>query len=297
MTRLRILSLAALAALLLPSLALAAPGNRTAGDAPRQTTTSGERPTLVETAVLASGAPADVVGVHTWTVEPFGTAITISATVALDADGVPVLTDVTVDESALAEGTTASVGEIRFRMSEHKAASKAAVEIVAGDQTARLVVGVKTNLGDDPTSVVRYALFLEPPAEPAEGAGTFTWEGILCDGSTAAITYTVAADASVTIDAVTVDGEVAADVRIKTSDSGHAAKVRFAEGGVVGIRARVDETGAVQVDVQASTSCEKPDRSADRSAETDERTSPENRTRPEEGTTRSEPPTRETRAR
>lgn len=115
--RSRLLAGALAALMLLPATAVYA----SSGNAERGVSTRAEsrrdhriisRPS-VQIDHVYRGALDGAVGTHTWTGDVFDTGVvtTVSYDIALDADGVPVVTSVVVDDSTLPEGATYEIRE------------------------------------------------------------------------------------------------------------------------------------------------------------------------------------------
>ena len=109
--------------------------------------------------------------------------------------------------------------------------------VVQSDETSRASVGVSL-------SAIRGVA-----QDPAVAAGAKTWTGMLCDGSTAQINYTVAENG--TLSAVSA---TPSDAEVKTNDK--SADVRFTTGERVRIRVRTNDDDQIKVNVEQKFRCD-----------------------------------------
>lgn len=155
------------------------------------------------------GTLTDISGPGGWTGDVFGTGETTDVTFTVGATdtGTPDILDVTVTsphEHAISEVDRAADG----------ARHSAKVTIEFRDQGQRRWLTIDASAPDEPGhGRANVTITLSHPWGPllTEGApvGAHTWSGTLCDGTTATITYVVAADGRIT----DVSATPAADVR------------------------------------------------------------------------------------
>ncbi len=151
--RSRLLAGALAALMLLPATAVyASSGNTERGVSTRAESRRDHRITSrpsVQIDHVYRGALDGAVGTHTWSGDVFDTGVvtTVSYDIALDADGVPVVSSVVVDDSTLPEGatyeirdgstTTRDQGASKDEKSEDESSDEATEEVVdeSGDDT------------------------------------------------------------------------------------------------------------------------------------------------------------------
>jgi hypothetical protein len=158
-----------------------------------------------------AGSLADVSGGGHWAGDVFGTgtASTVDFTVADAGDGTPDITGIGTT------GEAAVIGEVKHLSGDghdghdgHEgdgSSSAARVSITftsaSGDQTRSLTIAVRVHTGDEHNGAkisITLGRTRGVAVDAATAAGVHTWNGTLCDGSAASITYTVAADGAVT---------------------------------------------------------------------------------------------------
>jgi hypothetical protein len=195
---------------------------------------------------------ADVSGANQWSGDVFenGQSSVVDFTVGARADGSPDITGVTVTSPL-----EFTVGDIEYKADDghggERASASVAIKFADSGQSRTLRIKVSLRSGDDHTSAkLSIGLSRIKGAEIPDGeaVGAHTWSGMLCDGTTATVSYTVVADGSI-ID-VTASPEGA---EIKSGD--HGTKVRFATGESVQIKVR-DEDGVLQVGVKDRIHCD-----------------------------------------
>jgi len=168
---------------------------------------------------VAAGALADIVGPGGWTGDVFGTGAktTVSFQIAAAADGSPDITGITSSDPS------AAIGDVQHNNGDRIKVARATVTFTSGIQTRRLTITVSVfSVGDTTKAGSQVTLSkVSGAALPADqAAGAHTWSGMLCDGSTATVAYTVGADGTITAGAVTPAG-ASADV------NGNMLLVRF----------------------------------------------------------------------
>lgn len=202
-----------------------------------------------------AGTLADVSGPGSWSGDVFGTgaATSVNFTIAAAADGSPDITGVTSSDA------TAVIGAVNHSTGDDDEGTEmsASVSIMftnaAGDMSRSLTIRVKVG-GEDGSTEAKLSVSLGRlkgvAIDAVKAAGPHTWTNTLCDGTTATIKYTVAADG--TVSAVTVD-PASAELRTDTSK----IEARFATGERVKIRVRLDN-GLIRIDVQEKFRCDSP---------------------------------------
>lgn len=203
-----------------------------------------------------AGSLADVSGPGSWAGDIFGdgTTTTVNFTIAAAADGSPDITGVTSSDATAVIGTVNhSTGDDDEEGTEMSASVSIKFTNAAGDMSRSLSIRVKVG-GEDGSTEARLSVSLGRlkgvAIDAAKAAGPHTWTSTLCDGTTATINYTVAADGSVS--AVTVD-PATAELRTDTSK----IEARFATGERVKIRVRLDN-GLIRIDVKERFRCDSP---------------------------------------
>ena len=198
-----------------------------------------------------AGSLADISGPGVWSGDVFGTgaATTVNFTIAAKSDGTPDITGVTSSDA------TAVVGAVDYSSGdghEGDSGSSARVSVkftnTAGDQSRSLTIAarVRTNEGGDTSAKLSISLGRIRGVE-GKAVGSHVWSGTLCDNTAASIAYTVAADGTLTLGAITPAGA--------TISSDHeATTVTFATGERVSIRAGSHD-GQVKVSVHERINC------------------------------------------
>ena len=197
---------------------------------------------------------ADVSGPGQWSGDLFenGQATVVDFTVGARDDGTPDITGVTVTSPL-----EFVVGETNYDTGdkhggEHARAS-VAIKFTDSGQSRTLWIKVALRTSDDHTSAkLSIGLSRIKGAEIPEGetVGAHTWSGMLCDGTTATINYTVGEDGSI------ADVTATPEAEIKSSE--HGVKVRFATGESVRIKVR-DNDGQLQVGADDRIRCDAAD--------------------------------------
>lgn len=216
-------------------------------------------------AVKASAATlAEVSGPGGWTGDVFGDgqSTTVDFTIGATAEGGPDITGIAVTSAATFEigateydsgewrgkDTQSARAKVRFEQNGERRTVGISVFVATSDDgsAANVVVGL---------SGVRGRALVE-----GDPVGTHTWSGALCDGTAASITYTVAADGTISDVVATPDAEV--------GDKGHKTWVAFSRREVVAIstsdrgwRDRDDDAETTELEVGTSERfrCERGD--------------------------------------
>ncbi|MCL1598560.1 MAG: hypothetical protein M3094_05215, partial [Actinomycetia bacterium] len=226
--------------------------------------------TKVKTSNLGS-----LVGNGTWVGDVFGdgTVTTVTYTIAQVGGDMPYLeiTSVTVDSTvanSLSGPFTKADGDDDDNEQEYE--SQAKVTFTQDGYTKTLKIEVETKYDDDEDHAVNGVygkLKIELKGKDRQvlaGAdiyGAQSWTGLLCDGTTASVNYTVAQDGTLTVDDVAVaDG---ASYSVDYDDNGF--KVEFTDtAGNDGAKVKVeleDEHGTLELKVKSktTTSCDDDD--------------------------------------
>ena len=143
-----------------------------------------------------AGTLADITGPGGWSGDVFGTGVTttVGFEVAAAPDGTPDIVNITTSDA------TAEIGEVDHDIGDEAARAKVSILFTNGIEQRTLSIRVTAASSDDASSAkVSVALSdvsgRRLPAEQVVGA--HTWNGMLCDGTAASITYTVNADGSI----------------------------------------------------------------------------------------------------
>jgi hypothetical protein len=204
-----------------------------------------------------AGTLGQVSGPGMWSGDLFGdgvTTSTVSFTVAAAADGSPDITGITTT------GATGVVGTVEHSTDTGDDGStdmSARVSVkftnTAGDQSRTVTVKVEVETAADGTTEAKLSISLGAlkgvAVDAAVAAGPHTWTGMLCDSSTATITYDVATDGSVS----NVVATPTADVRVH----GHKIDARFSHDERVRIEVREDN-GLIKISVDERIKCDSP---------------------------------------
>jgi len=209
---------------------------------------------------VRAGSLADITGDGAWSGDVFGTGVatTVSFTVGATADGGPDITDVSssdatalisetdyTDDGDQSNGHHGDNGDNGDHGDDSRSAS-VKVTFTSGAQSRSLGIRASLSIDDDGAARAKVSVgigTLRGVAQPlADAIGAKLWTGLLCDGTTAAINYTVNADGSITVVTASPDAE-----RIRAK--GNSGEVRFSESERVRLYTRSNDDGmAVQVD-------------------------------------------------
>lgn len=219
----------------------------------------------------------DILGANVWTGDIFGTgeATTVTFNVAQASDNgfsYAEITSVAVD-SPFANTVEGPHAETDDDDGEVERKSKAHIEFASDGFTKTLKIEVKTEIDDDEGGV-EFKLKVELKGKDQrelfgeDALGTHTWQGLLCDGTDASVTYTVS-EVGITIDDLVVAEGATFD--IKASGPGFKVKVNFTdtEGNhrayfKASLHDKDDKDGVLDLKVKSktTTSC-KPDKKND----------------------------------
>jgi hypothetical protein len=205
-----------------------------------------------------AGTLADVSGDGSWSGDVFGDGNASSVTFTIG--GTDAAPDITGTTATPAAGITAEVGTVDHSTGdddESSASARVSVKFTtaAGDQSRALTIKVKVDTDDDGDTSAKLSISLGRikgvAIDAAAAAGPHTWTGLLCDGSTATINYTVAVDGSVS--GVTTTPDTAT---VKTD--GGKIGVRFSHKERVGIKVR-EQDGLIKISVNERIRCHSED--------------------------------------
>ncbi|MGH9135065.1 MAG: hypothetical protein ACRDZZ_14095 [Ilumatobacteraceae bacterium] len=198
---------------------------------------------------------ADVSGPGQWSGDVFenGQATTVDFTVGTREDGSPDITGVTVTSPL-----EFTIGETEYDSGDKHGGDSARASVTIrfseSGQTRTLRIKVSAHTGEEHTSAklsVGLSRVKGPEVPDGEAVGAHTWTGMLCDGTTATVGYTILEDGSIADVTAAPEG---AEVRSEE----HHAKVRFATGESVRIRA-FEHDGEVKVGARERIRCDAAD--------------------------------------
>lgn len=235
------------------------------------------------TAKVKTSNFGDLVGDHVWTGDIFGTGVasTVSFTIVQVGSGDSAYLEIT--SVAVTSPFESSVEGPRTEAGhggdEDEYESKATIEFFDNGYTKSLKIEVETEHEDeegDDHEGFHAKLKIELRGKDRqellgdEAIGTHTWDGLLCDGTNASVTYTVAVDGSLTLDVVSVAGEVTYTVDDDHGDDDdHELRIRFTDtNGDDDAKLRVEaewEDGSIELSVKSKTtdSCDDGDHDDD----------------------------------
>jgi hypothetical protein len=188
-----------------------------------------------ERVTVRAGALADILGQGGWSGDVFDTGETSSVgfVVADAGDGSPNLTDITVSSPAQYQ-----IGEVKLSSDDDdddsERSASVSIEFSQAGQTRTLRIKAEVETDDGETNAhLKISLGRVKGRQLASGAavGDHTWNGMLCDGTPAAIGYTVGEDGRITITSTSPEADARSD--------GREASIRFSDKE----RVRVNVTG------------------------------------------------------
>ncbi len=210
---------------------------------------------------VRAGALADITGDGGWSGDVFGTGVatTVSFTVGVTPSGGPDITGV------LSSDASAVIGETQYSNDDegdddghhdgdHEDGQSASVKVTFTDgaQSRSLGIRASLNVNDEGETRAKVSVGLgkvRGVTQPvAEAIGIKMWTGLLCDGSTAIVNYTVNEDGSITDVTASPDAD-----RIRAD--GHSAEVTFSHSERVRIHTGVSD-GGISVRVDPRIRCE-----------------------------------------
>ncbi|MCB0982476.1 MAG: hypothetical protein H6513_17245 [Acidimicrobiaceae bacterium] len=190
-------------------------------------------------ATARGGSLADISGDGSWSGDVFGTGVatSVSFTVGATGDGGPDITGVSSDDPTAVIGTTEYGSHSHHGEDEQTAVAKVTFNTTGQTRSLYIKVDVETEDGSSHAKLSISLGRIHGTALPVEQAvGGKTWSGLLCDGSTATIEYTVNEDGTLTLGAVSPD---TADAR---AEGGHIGVV-FSHDEAVKIMSWLGEDG------------------------------------------------------
>jgi len=200
-----------------------------------------------------AGTLADISGTGGWSGDVFGngTITTVAFTVGDRGDGTPDISGISTSDA------TAVIGATSYRSDddddEQESSARANIQFTNGAQSRTLTISVSvSNEDDDDSGSARVRVTLGKlrglPQDAAVAAGPKVWTGLLCDGTTGTINYTVNADG-------TVSDVSATPAAQRTEVRRGEAEVRFSGDERVRIRVRL-ANGQITVNVEERIRCE-----------------------------------------
>ena len=200
-----------------------------------------------------AGTLAQVSGPGAWKGDVFGDGSTSSVTFTIaGTDAAP---DITGTAATPATGITAVVGTVDHSTGDDdgEASVEARVSVkftnAAGDQSRTLTIKVEVGTDDDGNTSAKVSVSLGGiKGVEGKAVGSHTWTGVLCDNTPASIAYTVAADGTITLGAITPAGAT-------SSIDGDKTTVTFATGEQVRIKVS-DHDGQMTVSVKERIRCD-----------------------------------------
>ncbi len=193
-----------------------------------------------------AGSLADISGPGGWSGDVFGdgTTTTVAFTVGDKGDGTPDITGVTSTDA------TAKIGATQYFSHEQTSAAFVRIEFDKPGLTRSLFIGASLHTDDGGDVRARVGVTLSElrgaAQAAADAAGAKTWTGLLCDGSTATVDYTVNADGTIT----GVSSPQTTDI---TTDHDRVS-VRFSAHEGISISARLKD-GNITVNVREGIRC------------------------------------------
>jgi hypothetical protein len=200
-----------------------------------------------------AGSLAQVSGPGSWSGDVFGdgsAAATVNFTVVAAADGSPDITGTTATGGGVVGTVDHSTGG-----DDNESGMSARVSVkftnAAGDLTRSLTISVRVATDEDGNTSAKTSISLgRIKGVEGKAVGAHTWVGMLCDGTSASIAYTVAADGTISVGAVTPAGST-------TAADGDKTTVTFATGEQVRIRVK-DHDGQMTIEVKERIRCDSP---------------------------------------
>jgi hypothetical protein len=195
-----------------------------------------------------AGSLAEVSGPGGWSGDLFGTGAitTVDFEIVALADGSPDIVNIATSDP------TAEIGTVEHETDDDDDGdqeAKVRIRFTDGTQSRTLSIKVEAEVSSDGKAKVKLALSnvkgVSLPA--AEVAGAHTWNGVLCDGTAATISYTVAEDGSLSAVSASPEPE-----RMHVTDS--KIQVRFTRDERVHIRVRGDD-GELKISIDEKIRC------------------------------------------
>ena len=207
-----------------------------------------------------AGSLADfTTGPGSWSGDVFGDGVATSS-VTFTITGTDAAPNITGTAATPAAGITAVVGTVEQSTGEgdddegNSASARVSVTFTntAGDQSRTLTIKIKVGTDEDGNTSAKLSISLgRIKGVEGKAVGSHTWIGVLCDNTDASIAYTVAADGTITLGAITPAGATSSADEGKTT-------VTFATGEQVRIKVS-DHDGQMTVSVKERIRCDSAD--------------------------------------
>jgi hypothetical protein len=206
-----------------------------------------------------AGSLADVAGPGSWVGDVFGTGnlTTVPFTIA-DVGGAPTITigtmvlaaDVTVPVAPVVQ-TSSGDDDDDEGVEQSARATIKFVNAPGGDQSRTLSIKVKIEEDDGRTEAKLSISLGKIKGVEGKAVGAHTWIGVLCNNADASIAYSVDANGTLTLGAITPAGSTTSTDEGKTT-------VTFATGEQVRIKVKSDD-GQMKVSVKERIRCDSLD--------------------------------------
>lgn len=200
-----------------------------------------------QSVTVRAGTLADISGAGQWKGDVFGTSTltTVDFTVGAGDGGVPTITGVSSSDA------TAQIGDLVTSNDSDEQSARVTVLFSNGGQTRSLSIRVEVEKEDDGTTRASLRIVLSRPRNvpqpAADVAGPHSWDGRLCDGTSAHIDYTVNLDGTISAVAATPE-----PLSIRGEE--HNTVVRFTKYERVRVSAEL-ENGLIALDVVENLRC------------------------------------------
>jgi hypothetical protein len=200
-----------------------------------------------ESVTVRAGTLADISGAGQWKGDVFGTGsnTTVDFTVGALDGGAPTITGVTSSDA------TAQIGDLTTSTDEDEQSARVTVLFTNAGQTRALSIRAEVETEDDGSTEASLKLVLSRaknlPQPAADVAGPHSWDGHLCDGTTARIDFTIGLDG-------TVSGVTATPSPLSVRGEEHTSVVRFTKFQRVRISAQLED-GLIALDVVEKFRC------------------------------------------
>ena len=210
---------------------------------------------------VVAGALSDIAGAGGWKGDVFGngTTTTVGFTIVAGADGSPDITGITTSDPSAVIGDVQHIGD-----NDHGQAARATITFTSGIQSRKLYITVGVFTRGDVTragSQVTLSKIAGVALPADQAAGDHSWTGMLCDGSTATVNYSVGNDGTITAGAVTPAGANAAV-------DGNTLKVTFSDSESVRIRV-AGKDGNLRISADPRLRCDRTTPSVNTPTSTD----------------------------
>lgn len=203
-----------------------------------------------------AGTLKDVSGPGVWKGDVFGTgtATTVNFVIGAAADGSPDITGITSTDSTAVIGTVDHSNGDGHDEGDGGQSARVSIKFTnaAGDQSRSLTIAVGVHTDEEGTTSAKLSISLgRIRGVDGKAVGSHTWSGLLCNNTAASIAYTVAADGTLTLGAITPAGST-------TSTGEGGTTVTFATGEQVRIRVKSSDNNTLRVDVKVRINCGSP---------------------------------------